>query len=212
MSLKRGQEYSQDLRDRVLEGQGSIRELADRLSVSPSSVSKATSRFRLTGERTTKARGGQRQAILAGQEELLGARLEAVKDATLEELRGWLLQDHGIKISIGGLWNTLDRMGLRFKKSAHATEQERPDVQAERKAWRQAQPEFEPSALVFLDETWLSTNMARRYGRCAKGERLRASIPFGHWKTTTFLAGLCHDRLIAPLVLDGPIDGDSFRA
>lgn len=66
--------------------------------------------------------------------------------------------------------------------------------------------------MVFLDETWLSTNMARRYGRCAKGERLRASIPFGHWKTTTFLAGLCHDRLIAPLVLDGPIDGDSFRA
>jgi transposase len=54
--------------------------------------------------------------------------------------------------------------------------------------------------------------MARRYGRCAKGERLRASIPYGHWKTTTFLAGLCHDRLIAPLVLDGPIDGDSFRA
>ena len=54
--------------------------------------------------------------------------------------------------------------------------------------------------------------MARRYGRCPKGQRLRASIPYGHWKTTTFLAGLCHDRLIAPLVLDGPIDGDSFRA
>src|SRR5688500_1696007 len=54
--------------------------------------------------------------------------------------------------------------------------------------------------------------MARRYGRCAKGERLRASIPYGHWKTTTFLAGLCHDGLIAPLVLDGPIDGESFRA
>jgi transposase len=82
----------------------------------------------------------------------------------------------------------------------------------EREAWRKAQPELDPSALVFLDETWLSTNMARRYGRCAKGERLRASIPYGHWKTTTFLAGLCHDRLIAPLVLDGPIDGDSFRA
>jgi transposase len=54
--------------------------------------------------------------------------------------------------------------------------------------------------------------MARRYGRCAKGERLRAPVPYGHWKTTTFLAGLCHDGLIAPLVLDGPIDGDSFRA
>lgn len=85
-------------------------------------------------------------------------------------------------------------------------------MQAEREAWREAQPELDVGTLVFLDETWLSTNMARRYGRCAKGERLRASIPYGHWKTTTFLAGLCHDRLIAPLVLDGPIDGDSFRA
>jgi transposase len=196
----------------VLAGEGSIREVADRLSVSPSYVSKATSRFRLTGQRTAKPRGGQRQAILAGREELLRERLEAVKDTTLDELRSWLRQEHDIKISIGALWNRLERMGVRFKKSAHATEQERLDVQAEREAWREAQPELDASALVFLDETWLSTNMARRYGRCAKGERLRASIPYGHWKTTTFLAGLCHDGLIAPLVLDGPIDGESFRA
>lgn len=54
--------------------------------------------------------------------------------------------------------------------------------------------------------------MARRCGRCGKGERLKAAIPYGHWKTTTFLAGLCHDGIIAPLVLDGPIDADSFRA
>lgn len=116
MSLKRGQEYSQDLRDRVLDGEGSIREVADRLSVSPSYVSKATSRYRLTGQRTTKPRGGQRQPIMAGREDLLRARLEAVKDTTLEELRNWLLHEHGITISIGALWNTLERMGLRFKK------------------------------------------------------------------------------------------------
>lgn len=85
-------------------------------------------------------------------------------------------------------------------------------MQAERQAWHEAQSELDANALVFLDETWLSTNMARRYGRCAKGVRLRASIPHGHWKTSTFLAGLCHDGLIAPLVLDGPIDGESFRA
>jgi len=54
--------------------------------------------------------------------------------------------------------------------------------------------------------------MARRYGRCLKGQRLKCAIPHGHWKTTTFLAGLRHDGLIAPLVLDGPIDADSFRA
>ena len=85
-------------------------------------------------------------------------------------------------------------------------------MQAERDAWRANQPALEAPALVFLDETWLSTNMARRCGRCAKGERLKAAIPYGHWKTTTFLAGLCHDGMIAPLVLDGPIDGETFRA
>jgi transposase len=116
MSLKRGQEYSQDLRDRVLVGEGSIREVADRLSVSASYVSKATARFRLTGQRTTKPRGGQRQPILSGLEDDLRARVETVKDTTLEELRSWLLEVHGIKISIGALWNTLDRIGLRFKK------------------------------------------------------------------------------------------------
>ena len=116
MSLTRGQGYSQDLRDRVLEGEGSIRQVADRLSVSPSYVSKATSRLRLTGQRTTKPRGGQREAILAGREEVVRGRLEAVKDTTLEELRSWLLQEHGIKISMGALWNSWERMGLRFKK------------------------------------------------------------------------------------------------
>ena len=85
-------------------------------------------------------------------------------------------------------------------------------MRAERAAWRAGQPALDAPELVFLDETWLSTDMARRCGRCAKGERLKAPVPYGHWKTTTFLAGLCHDRLIAPLVLDGPIDGDAFRA
>lgn len=54
--------------------------------------------------------------------------------------------------------------------------------------------------------------MTRRCGRCAKGQRLKAAVPYGHWKTTTFLAGLSHEGVIAPLVLDGPIDGESFRA
>lgn len=85
-------------------------------------------------------------------------------------------------------------------------------MRAEREAWHAAQPALAARDLVFIDETWLSTKMARRSGRCAKGERLKAAIPYGHWKTTTFLAGLCHDGVIAPLVLDGPIDGETYRA
>ena len=58
----------------------------------------------------------------------------------------------------------------------------------------------------------MSTNMARLRGRACKGERLRAGIPHGHWKTTTFVAGLRLDGIAAPMVLDGPINGDAFQA
>ena len=66
--------------------------------------------------------------------------------------------------------------------------------------------------LVFLDETWASTNMTRRYGRSRRGQRLIAKVPYGHWKTTTFLAALRHDGLTAPLVVDGAMNGAVFRA
>ena len=65
--------------------------------------------------------------------------------------------------------------------------------------------------MVFLDETWATTNMARRYGRCRRGERLRVGVPHGHWKTTTFVAGLSIRGLIAPFVLDGPINRAAFE-
>jgi transposase len=65
---------------------------------------------------------------------------------------------------------------------------------------------------VFIDETWTSTNMARLRGRAPKGERLRAGIPHGHWKTTTFVAGLRYNGIAAPMVLDGPINRHAFQA
>ena len=64
---------------------------------------------------------------------------------------------------------------------------------------------------MFIDETWASTNMARRYGRAPRGRRLRVGVPHGHWKTTTFVAGLRATGLIAPLVLDGPINREAFE-
>ena len=71
---------------------------------------------------------------------------------------------------------------------------------------------MDPSRFVFLDETGASTNMIRRYGRCPRGERLVDATPWGHWKVTTFVAGLRETGIIAPLVLDGPMTGDVFRA
>ncbi len=64
--------------------------------------------------------------------------------------------------------------------------------------------------LVFLDETGASTNMTRTRGRAPVGERCVSPVPHGHWKTTTFLAGLRVGAVTAPMVLDGPMDGDAF--
>jgi transposase len=80
-----------------------------------------------------------------------------------------------------------------------------------REDWFEGQSDLDPERLVFIDETWASTNMARQRGRAPKGERLRASIPHGHWKTTTFIAGLRLAGMVAPMVLDGPINGVWFQ-
>lgn len=69
-----------------------------------------------------------------------------------------------------------------------------------------------PQRLIFLDETGAKTNMARLRGRSLAGQRLHASVPFGRWETTTFVAGLRLAGWMAPMVLDGAINGASFKA
>jgi transposase len=93
-----------------------------------------------------------------------------------------------------------------------AAEQDRPDVAAKREQWRADQAALEVEKLVFVDETWASTAMSRRYGRAPVGERLVCAVPHGHWKTTTFVAALRPGGLTAPLVIDGAVNGDLFVA
>src|SRR5436189_2878296 len=102
--------------------------------------------------------------------------------------------------------------GSRSKKSLHASEQDRTDIARRRARWKQHQSRLDPRRLVFIDETWAKTNMTRRHGRCRRGARLVAKVPHGRWRTLTFLAALRHDRLAAPCVIDGPINGISFLA
>jgi len=85
-------------------------------------------------------------------------------------------------------------------------------VKARRRTWFDGQPDLEPSKLIFIDETSASTKMARLRGRARRGERCRAPVPHGHWKTTTFTAGLRLDGLSAPMLLDGPMTGPAFLA
>ena len=92
-----------------------------------------------------------------------------------------------------------------------AGERDRPDVARQRAQWTKYQGRIEPERLVFIDETWTKTNMAPLRGWAPCGMRLKAKVPHGHWKTTTFLAALRHDRIDAPWLLDGPIDGESFH-
>jgi transposase len=81
-----------------------------------------------------------------------------------------------------------------------------------RASWRAGQASLDPKRLVFVDETGTSTKMVRSRGRCTRGRRLVAKAPWGHWKTTTFTAGLRCDGLVAPFVLDGPMNGEAFLA
>ena len=82
----------------------------------------------------------------------------------------------------------------------------------QREAWFEGQLDLDPDRLVFVDESWASTSMARRHGRCPRGQRLRMSVPHGHWKTTTFIAGLRNSGIVAPYVVDCPVNRDLFEA
>ena len=81
-----------------------------------------------------------------------------------------------------------------------------------RAQWKRYQGRIDPRRLVFIDETWAKTNMTRLHGRCRCGDRLVAKVPHGRWHTLTFLAALRWDRIEAPCVIDGPINGRSFLA
>jgi hypothetical protein len=97
------------------------------------------------------------------------------------------------------------------KKSLHAAEQDRPDVAEKRRAFIRRQPALDPAHLVFIDETWATTNMTRRHGRAARGLRLLAPVPHGHWQVTTLVAGLRRSGITALCVFDGAINGERFR-
>src|SRR6266508_2047765 len=98
------------------------------------------------------------------------------------------------------------------KKSLRASEQERADVARARRRWIRKQGLLDPARLVFIDETATSTSLVRLRGRCPRGERLVGSVPHGHWKTITLVVGLRHDGMVAPFVIDGPMNGTIFLA
>ncbi|MFI3905139.1 IS630 family transposase [Ochrobactrum sp. S1502_03] len=207
---------SVDLRVRVLAAVAAgatHRDAAERFGVSAASVSRWRNLQLRQGDVRPGPLGGDRNSRKTeAHGEAIMAWLAEHRDGTLFELRD-ALSAQGITISKSALHRFLVRHGqTRKKKTGHAVEQSRPDVLEQRQQWFDDQLDLDPAKLVFIDETWTATNMARTHGRCRKGERLRMGFPHGHRKTTTLVAGLRSTGMVAPLVIDGPINGEWFEA
>jgi transposase len=98
------------------------------------------------------------------------------------------------------------------KKTRLPAEQQREDVAEARRQWAAEQLNIDPDQVVFIDETWAKTNMIRTYGRSTRGERLVEPVPYGRWETTTFLGAMRSTGFVAPLCVDGAINGALFQA
>jgi len=206
--------YSLDLRERVVAmaaAGGTCREVAATFDVAVSTVVKWCGRRRETGSAAAKPMGGKRPYLLEGERDWLLSRLAEKPDLTLNAMLAELA-GRGVVVSCDTLWRFLKREGISFKKNRVRRRAEPPDVARRRAWWKRHQAKIDPARLVFIDETWAKTNMARIHGWCRRGAPLKARVPHGHWRTLTFLAALRHDGITAPCVIDGPINGASFRA
>src|SRR5438046_2584803 len=208
-----GKVLSLDLRKRlvaaVITGGLSCNQAAKQFGVAVSTAIGWVRRQRETGSVAPGKIGGHRPKAISGEHRVWV--LERIKrDFTLRGLAGELA-GRGLKVDYRSVWEFVHAEKLSFKKSVVAGERDRPDVARRRAQWTKYQDRIEPERLVFIDETWTKTNMAPLRGWAPRCERLITKIPHGQWKTTTFLAALRHDRIDAPWLLEGPIDGESFR-
>jgi transposase len=206
--------YSDDLRERLIAAvtSGMSRnEAADVFSVAISTAVKWMQRLRDTGSSAAKPRGGSTSRLEQHTERILAAVKER-PDATLKEIVA-VLRKQGIRSSQTALWRFLDRHNItRKKKSLRAAEQKRKDVARARRKWISEQGLLDSTKLVFIDETSVNTNMVRLYGRCPCGVRLVDHVPFGRWETMTFVSALRHDGMVAPMLIDGAMNGELFLA
>lgn len=203
--------YSIDLRERIVaaidRGEHSLRQIAYLFSVNLSFVVRLLQRRRATGSVQPKPHGGGPPPKLdtAAVRRLL-ALVRKQPDATLTELRDRL----GIPCHIATIARVLRRHRItRKKKTLHARERDRPEVQAQRVAFTAKLAAVDPEHLVFVDEFGATTAMTRRYGRAPAGERVGAAAP-GAWKNVTLIVGLRATEVVAPFVFEGATDGAAF--
>jgi transposase len=190
----------------------SHRQAGERFGVSGASVSRWRALERQRGEARARSQGRDRRSgqVEAHKDTIL-ALIEATPDVAIEELRQ-ALADKGVSFGYGAIRRLFVRHAITRKKRRRSRPSRTvPDILKRRKAWFEGQLDLDPERLVFIDETWAWTKMAPTHGRCRPGERLRVGVPHGHWKTTNFVAALTKSDMVAPFVLDGPINRNAFE-
>ncbi|MFW8642875.1 IS630 family transposase [Rhizobium beringeri] len=206
---------SDDLRSRVLAASAdgmSARSAAARFGIGISTAIAWIANAR-QGQLTAGKQGRRSGSRLDAHEAFIIGLIDVEKDITLNEMVLRLSTDKSVSIGRSALDVWLRKRGWTFKKGpAHALEQERDDLLSRRQEWFDGQLDLDPAKLVFIDETGLSTKMARLRGRSLCGQRCRSAVPHGHWKTTTFTGALRLSGMTAPMVLDGPMNGAAFLA
>ena len=208
-----------DIREKVMKaiaGEMSHRQAAARFDVGAVTAVRWAKRVKTMGEVARLKMGGDRRSHrIEAHADFILAQIEKMPDRTIMELREKIWERHGLGFGYGTVWRFLARHNIsRKKKTGHASEQEREDVAGAREAWFEGQFDLDPLNLVCIDETAISTNMARPFGWAPRGERCRASVPFGHWKTQTqtLIAALRFDRIDVPMTIGGALDWAAFLA
>ena len=209
-----GKPYANDLRGvaiRLIEEGRTRPEVAELCGVSLSSVGRWLHRYRTTGSVRPDQFGGYKRYALAKHAAQIQRWIAKQPDLTLLEIQARLARS-GIKVAASSVFRFPQHLGLSFKtKVLHAAEQDRPDITAKRRRWRHRQRKLDPKRLVFIDETALCSAMTRRGGRSPRDTRVVCKVPFQAWRTTTMVLGLRHDRVIAPMLLQGAMTAEAFR-
>jgi transposase len=204
--------YSEDLRQRVVgtiqRGDGSVRQIASRFLVSVSFVVRLLHLHRTTGSVEPRRHGGGNPAVLGPEDwERLRELIRQQPDATLKECR----QRLGLSCSLMTISRALSKLGLpRKKKVPRAQEQDRPEVQEQRREFREQLAGVDPERLVFVDECGANTAMTRTCGRAPSGERVYATTP-GHWESITLTSGMRLSGVIATLAFPGATNTAIFE-
>jgi transposase len=205
--------YSEDLRTRIIDAidqhDGPLRQIARRFRVSLSSIVRLLRRRRETGAIDPKPHGGGRlPAPDPNRLEQLRERARQQPDATPEELR----RRRAVDCRRAAICRAWKKPGItRKKEGLHAQQRDTPEVQEERRAFRQEVAGIDPEHLVFVDESGVNTAMTRAHGRAPAGERVYGAAP-GSWGSMTLICGRRPSGVTAPLVVPGATNTPAFQS